>query len=188
MSKTEPQCEGVDTHWKQIHFKIKPIHYNGIPAIFDKIITPYKLGVVVHINSNYITLRFLDYNVMKTLIIFTSEKITRYTLIHSIAASAVTGNHGIEYEDLDSWLIKIMFVCVRFWVSWSNNLLCILCLHRTLIQPEFQVSLSSLIFLVNKLDLNIKTRMSNPTHSPLCLRSFCLSFAVSKIVEQPAIV
>ncbi len=48
---------------------------------------------------------------MKTMIIFTFEKISRYTLIHSIAAGAGIGNHGIEYEDLDIWLIKIMFVC-----------------------------------------------------------------------------
>lgn len=57
-----------------------------------------------------ITIRFWDYNVMKTLILFTFLKISRYTLIHSIAGGALNGNHGMECGDLDIWLIKIMFV------------------------------------------------------------------------------
>lgn len=55
--------------------------------------------------------RLLDYNVMKTLIIFTLEKISRYTLIVSKAGDIGIGNHGTEYEDLHIWLIKTMFVC-----------------------------------------------------------------------------
>lgn len=67
------------------------------------------LCIIFNLIIIIITLR-LDYNVMKTLIIFTLEKISRYTLIHSIAVGAGIGNHGIEHEDLDIWLIKIMFV------------------------------------------------------------------------------
>lgn len=132
----------------------------------------------------------MDYNIMKTLIIFTFEKISRYILIHYIAGGAEIGNHGTEYEDLDIWLIKIMLVCEQVGVLKQSSFMH--SLHRTLIYPEFQVSLSSLIFLVNKLDLNIKTGMSNPfsTQSPLSVstRSSRLSFSVSKIVERPAIV
>lgn len=59
-----------------------------------------------------ITIGCLDSNVTKTLIIFTVEKISRYTLIHSIADGAGIGNQGIVYAELGIWLIEIMFVCV----------------------------------------------------------------------------
>ena len=55
------------------------------------------LGLIIIL----ITIRFLDYNVMKTLIIFTFEKISRHTLIPYEAGGIGIANHGIENEDLD---------------------------------------------------------------------------------------
>lgn len=71
------------------------------------------------------------------MIIFTFEKISGYVLIHFDGF----GNHGIDYENLDIWLIKFMFVCKHVGVLKQSSFM------HSLFAQDFNLAWISVVFI-----------------------------------------